>query len=165
MVRQRETAERQPPKRAKGIGFMIFGAVFSVMSLGCLLIGVNAVGYLMGAGTDVRVTVTESSVDSDEGGHAGSGYFEADGERVEVSLPYVEEGETVTARKSMIQWLPGSTTVITNTLDAKEDLQFLIGFLVLGAPGFIGGLGGWFFFTGRYKPGAQRVSLFGSRGK
>lgn len=164
MAKRRDTSVRQPPKRARGIGFGILGALLTVTSLGSLLIGVNAIGYLMGAGEPVRITVTEDSVDTEEGGEFGAGYFEAEGERVYVTLPYVEKGETVTARKEVIQWLP-TTKVITNKSHAKENLQFLIGFVVLGVPGVVILFGGWIFLTGRYTPKPKPFPAFGSRPK
>lgn len=118
----------EPPKRGRGVTFMVIAGFLGFLALVGLLAGVNAVLYFQGAGSAVEVTVTESSGDDED----GAGHYERDGEIVQVRLAYATEGETVRARLPVI-WMPVvGNPVYSGDTAAYEDLQLLIGVLMIG---------------------------------
>lgn len=138
------------PKPVKGGAIMLVGGLLALTALGLFVFGMNAVAYLLGAGEEVTVTVTESSYDggTSRTDEAGWGYYEQDGQRYEVFSSHMEAGEEIETRLPLIPLAFGSATGINANDDAAyADLTNFIGVAVVGVPGFIMLVGGWLIAT------------------
>lgn len=140
--------QQKQPKKGLAVIAMVIGAVMCVIALWQFTKVVNAAGYLMGIGTEVTVTVTEASDGGIENPMA-SGYYESDGERVDVRLAEPEDREQV---NTLLPIIPNSfvSEIVHNDKDtASSDLLGLISVAFFGTMGPLAIRGAWRTFKGK----------------
>ncbi|ADD45807.1 hypothetical protein [Stackebrandtia nassauensis] len=132
----------EPKKPSKGLAVaaMVIGAFMCLIALWQFTKVVNAASYLMGIGSPVTVTVTGSSSGDEP---MGQGYYESDGDRVDVWLAETDDRELV---NTLLPVIPNSFVgeiVHNDKGTASSDLLGLISIAFFGTVGPLAVRGAW----------------------
>jgi hypothetical protein len=117
--------------KAKFVGAitLFFGLLSWPALLHWLISDVNCASFLLGFGEKVTVTVQTSQTRGYKRAIPGSGYYERDGERVQVRIWDVQAGEKVSTTLPLIPWkvrglYTGPPSVYVKGYRAVTDLIF-----------------------------------------
>jgi hypothetical protein len=90
--------------KLSGAVVLVFGLLSWPALLYWLISDVNCAGFLLGLGEKVTVTVQTRNRPGRGGGSPGTGYYERDGERVQVRIWDGQPGEKVSTTLPLIPW-------------------------------------------------------------